>query len=146
MADMFFPDNGTPFTSGAPAAAPPTPEQGVAAGPSVPPADGVPTHQDTPKPVLDLDTWEAEGINRRPFTFKHNDRVWTLTDPMEVDWQELLLALRNPVVFFATVMPREQRRPFLDTKMSVRKMRKLMSEYEKHFGLDTPGNELALSR
>jgi len=55
---------------------------------------------DTAKKVgLDLDVLEREGDIAEQFTFQHDGDTYTMLDPQEIDWQDLLSGLRNPALF-----------------------------------------------
>lgn len=91
----------------------------------------------TAKVTLDLDTYEREGAPG-PFSIRHEGRVYTFVDAMELDWQQLMLALGNPHQFFRLTLP-DDAKEFLATPMPTHKMRKLMADYREHHGMTDPG-------
>ena len=47
--------------------------------------------------VFDLDALEREGDVRPPFKFKHGGQVFTLSDPAEIDLQDIIEIGTNPL-------------------------------------------------
>jgi hypothetical protein len=95
---------------------------------------------DKPAPVaLNLDTLEREGGPTDPFVFVHGGERILLSDPAEMDWQKLLNAMRDPVVFFQLVIPPDCRDAFFNAPMAGWKMNKLMQSYMAHYGMSSPG-------
>lgn len=103
------------------------------------------TTDDTTKPnpagpevSLDLDSLEREGT-KEPFTFQHLGKRYMMSDPQEVDWQRLMIAMKDPVYFMSLVLPADDREQFFDADLPTWKLNKLMAAYTKHYGLPTPG-------
>lgn len=96
--------------------------------------------------ALDLDNLEREGGVASVFDFIHNGRRWILSDPQEVDWQKLILAMSNPVRFLQMVLPPEDHNSFFSTPLPTWKMNKLMDAYLQHYGLPGVGDQAALPR
>lgn len=94
--------------------------------------------------ALDLDTLEREGDTPGPFTFIHDGDTYSMVDPQEVDWQDLLSGLRNPVLFVRFAMSAEDQKRFFAKHVPAWKMNKLMGAYSDHFGLPDLGNANAL--
>lgn len=92
---------------------------------------------EVPAVVLDLDTLEREDA-AETFTFRHLTRVYTLLDPQEIDWQELIISIGNSFHFFQTVLPAEDQTEFFAAKMPSWKMKALMERYQVHYGLPDP--------
>lgn len=87
---------------------------------------------------LNLDTLEREDT-KGPFSFLHDGRRWVLSDPEEVDWQELLVSVDNPVMLLRCALAEGERDAFFKAKMPTWKMKALAKNYQKHFGLpDAP--------
>jgi hypothetical protein len=105
------------------------------------------TDQDKlPPTTLDLDALERDGATLDPFSFAHNGRRYTLLDPKEVDWQDLISALSNPFVFFEKTLAGGDQAAFLDTKMPAWKLNKLIDGYMEYYGLPSLGEQNALPR
>jgi hypothetical protein len=104
--------------------------------PTAPPA--------TPKLGLDLDALEREGEVAGPFTFRHDGVVYTMLDPQEIDWQDLLSGLRNPALFVKFAMGPEDQKKFFGSRVPAWKMNQLMKGYQDWFGLPDLGNLNAL--
>jgi hypothetical protein len=91
-------------------------------------------------PAIDLDKLEREGTVKDPFDFVHNGRRYLMSDPVEIDWQDLLVALNNPVMFFRLVLPADDRNAFFSDKLPSWKMQKLTQAYLDHYGLPSAPN------
>lgn len=88
---------------------------------------------------LDLDALERDGNRPGPYSFRIEGVRFTLTDPRELDWQDLLVAQRNPLMFIKFTMGPEQYKTFLATHVPEWKMERLMIAFFKHFGMaDSP--------
>lgn len=95
--------------------------------------------------ALDLDALEREGAPE-PFDFVLGGKRYMMSDPKEVDWQDLLAAMSNPVMFFRLVLPAEDQRVFFETRLPSWKMNKLMQRYQDHYGLPSLPNAAGLPR
>lgn len=93
---------------------------------------------------LDLDVLEREGDIAEPFTFQHDGDTYTMLDPQEIDWQDLLSGLRNPALFIRFALPVDQQRTFFGKRIPSWKMNKLMAAYQQHYGIPDLGNASAL--
>ena len=96
----------------------------------------------TAKVSLDLDALDREGA-AGPFSIRHDGRVYTFIDAMDLDWQEVLLSLQNPHQFFRLTLPAADADAFLASKLPVWKMRRLMDNYREHHGMLEPGEAAA---
>lgn len=86
--------------------------------------------------VLDLDVLERKPEDVvKPFKVNLAGRVLTMTDPAEIDWQDLLL-LDDPVELIRYVLSDEDRDFLRDQKMPGWKLEILMEAYSKHYRLD----------
>jgi hypothetical protein len=85
--------------------------------------------------MFDIDALEREG-GPDPFVFAMGGRTYTMRPRDEIPWQDLLLAMRNPVLFIRFTMSPEDHEAFLDTSIPMWKMDKLMEAYLEHFGID----------
>lgn len=96
-------------------------------------------------PALDLDALEREGAPG-PFDFTLEGRRYIMSDPKEVDWQDLLAAMQNPVMFFRLVLPTDDQHEFFKTRLPAWKMNRLMESYQNHYGLPSLPNAGGLPR
>jgi hypothetical protein len=94
--------------------------------------------------TLNLDVLEREGDVPGPFTFTHDGELYTMLDPQEVDWQDLLSGLRNPALFIRFAMSITDQKRFFAKRVPAWKMNKLMEAYTSHFNLPDLGNVSAL--
>lgn len=99
-----------------------------------------------PAAALNLDTLEREGGTPKPFDFILRERRYVLSDPQEIDWQDLMAAMSNPTLFFRMVLPPDDHSEFFRTKIPSWKMNALMKNYQVHYGLPGPGEAGALPR
>lgn len=99
-----------------------------------------------PNAALDLDSLEREGGTPPIFDFIHNGRRYILSDPQEVDWQALIMAMSNPVRFLQMIIPPEDHEAFFSTPLPTWKMNALMDRYMKHYGLPAPGEVAGSAR
>lgn len=90
-------------------------------------------------PALDLDALEREGAPGL-FDFTLDGRRYIMSDPQEVDWQDLMAAMSSPTMFFRLVLPADDQTTFFTTRLPAWKMRKLMESYQNHYGLPNLGN------
>lgn len=98
------------------------------------------------RPVaLDLDALEREGAPA-PFDFMLGGKRYLLSDPQEVDWQDLIAAMSHPHMFFRLVLPAEDHNQFFETRLPSWKMRKLMERYQNHYGIPDVPNAAGLPR
>lgn len=88
--------------------------------------------------VLDLDAEERTDA-KPPFTFRHRGRRWMLSDARDLDWQKLLIAGGNPVLFMRLVLPADDVDAFFAAGMPSWKLQVLMERYYQHYGIPNPG-------
>jgi hypothetical protein len=97
-----------------------------------------------PAATLDLDALEREGEHLQPFTFALDGETYTMVDPQEIDWQDLLAGTRNPALFIRFAMSIEDQKKFFGKRVPAWKMNRLMQAYQDHFGIPDLGNASAL--
>lgn len=87
--------------------------------------------------TLNLDTVERdpEEIVAEPFTVVIGGRAITMTDPAELDWQDLL-ELNNPADFLRFCVSAEERRHIAAQRIPGWKLGKLMQAYMDHYRLE----------
>jgi hypothetical protein len=96
--------------------------------------------------ALDLDKLEREGHAAAPFDFVLSGKRYMMSDPQEVDWQDLMAGMNNPVMFFRLVLPREDQAQFFAERIPGWKMNTLMKRYQDHYGLPSGPNAAGLPR
>lgn len=99
----------------------------------------------TPRKVFDLDALEREGEVPEPFQLKHGGDVWELLDPHELDWQELYVALGNPLQLLQLVVPPDDRVAFFAKPMAAWKLNRFLEAYMRHYGLPGTGESAGSS-
>lgn len=93
---------------------------------------------------LDLDVLERENGAIKPFVFNLGGHQFLLSDPKEVDWQDLLAAMQNPILFFRFTLTPDQHRRFFGSKLPSWKMDALIKRYTEHYGLPGVGEPTGL--
>jgi hypothetical protein len=88
-----------------------------------------------------LDTYERERP-AEPFWFQHENQYFRMIDPEEVDFQDIIIGQENPRLMLHVLMDPDQRDTFFSLRMPMGKMKKLITDYTRHFGLTDLG-ELA---
>lgn len=89
--------------------------------------------------ALNLDALEREGAPG-PFTFVHSGREYTLRDPEDIDWQDLISAMSDGIVFLRLALPEQDRESFFASKLPSWKLKALMKAYNEHYGIADPPN------
>ncbi len=103
-----------------------------------------PTVDNLPATALDLDALEREGGSPVPFVFQLSGKRYLLSDPKEIDWQDLVSALSSPYMFFKLMLPADDHEQFFSTKVPSWKLNALVEAYIKHYGLPNAGESNAL--
>lgn len=93
------------------------------------------------KLASNLDTYEKERPED-PFWFQHEGRFFHMVDPDEVDFQDIIIGQENPRLMLHVLIDEGQRDAFFGLRMPLGKMKKLIADYNRHFGLTDLG-ELA---
>ncbi len=109
-------------------------------------AKAAPPEEELPPPLsipvdLDLDAIERDGHRPGPFAFRMDGQEFTLNDPKEIDWQDLVVAQRNPLMFIRFTMGEAQYKKFLVLRCPEWKMEHLMVAFFQHYGMTTDGPE-----
>jgi hypothetical protein len=85
---------------------------------------------------LDLDAFERPATEViPPYTVRLGGRTISMTNPDEIDWQDLL-DIRDPVQFLRYSCSREDFQFILSFKLPGYKMAKLMEAYQTHFKIE----------
>lgn len=88
-----------------------------------------------------LDTYENEKP-AEPFWFQHEGEYFRLVDPEDVDFQDILVGQENPRLMLHVLLEEGHRGRFFAKRLPIGKMKKLIMDYTKHFGMTDLG-ELA---
>lgn len=83
---------------------------------------------------LNLDTLEPEK-KYTEFSFGLDGRRFTMQNPADVDWKELM-GISTVGQFFKSAMTEDDYRTFRDIRLEGWKLNKLFETYAKHYGLD----------
>jgi hypothetical protein len=89
-----------------------------------------------------LDTYENEKP-AEAFWFQHGEAFFHLLAPDDVDFDDIVIVQEHPRLMMHILLDPAQRSGFEETKkvvpMKVGKMKKLIGDYTKHFGLTDLG-------
>jgi hypothetical protein len=103
-----------------------------------------------------LDTYEKEKP-QEPFWFQHGGAFFHLLDPDEVDFDDIIIVQENPRLMMHILLDPDQRGAYFDVikgqpadeesgrpevkgaPMKVGKMKKLVADYTRHYGLTDLG-------
>ncbi len=92
---------------------------------------------------INLDEIEREQDEvKAPFAFVVEGQRFTLTDPADLDWKQLL-EIDDPVAFFRYCMPQPQKTAFKELDVPGWKLGKIIEAFQKHYGLGNKGNGAA---
>lgn len=92
--------------------------------------------------VLDLDALQKSevlpDITEEPFTFLHFGRVYSMMDPRDVDWKDILEGVRNPVLFMRLALGDDEEAvdAFIGSKLKGWKLNALFHRWQEHFGCE----------
>lgn len=84
--------------------------------------------------IFDLDAEERDDV-KEPFVANIGGRAITMTDPEDIDWQDLL-DIENPVAFLRFCVSDDDRDHIFEQSMPGWKLGRLMDAYMKHYGVD----------
>jgi hypothetical protein len=109
------------------------------------------------KLATNLDTYEKEKPSQ-PFWFQHGGAFFRLLDPDDVDFDDIIIVQENPRLMMHILLDPQQKGAYFEVaqgtrdaegnvitegvRMTVGKMKQLVKDYTKHFGLTDLG-ELA---
>jgi hypothetical protein len=92
---------------------------------------------DKPAPVaLNLDTLDREA-RPGPFSVVLGGKPYVFLDPEDIDWRDLLHALKDPSVFFNLMLPADKSKAWAANKLPGWKLNALMDNYIQHYGLQS---------
>jgi hypothetical protein len=93
------------------------------------------------KLASNLDTYEREAPEK-PFWFQHEGEFFRMMDPEDVDLTDILVGQENPRLMLHVLLDESHRDRFFTKKMPMGKMKKLVKDYQTHYGMTDLG-ELA---
>lgn len=102
---------------------------------------------------FDLDNLDKKSVlpnvTEEPFEFLLDAHVYTMMDPRDVDWKNVLDGIQNPILFMRLALddPQEADR-FVSVKLPGWKLSALFDNWQKHYGVDglTDLNQLLAGR
>ena len=108
---------------------------------------------DAPFTGFDLDALDKKSVlpdvTDQPFEFLLDKHVFTMMDPRDVDWKNVLDGINNPILFMRLALddPGEADR-FIKVKLPGWKLSALFDRWQEHFGVNglTDLNQLLSGR
>lgn len=101
------------------------------------------------KVATNLDTYERERP-QDPFWFQHGGAFFKLTDPADIDVDDMVIIQEQPRLMMHVLMDPEHRGGWAEVKrecpLTVGKLRQLSEAYVAHFGLTSLGELAGSSR
>lgn len=99
---------------------------------------------------FDLDKLEREGEQPEPFTFRHGGKVFTLSDPAEIDYRDIVelgsAGGYGNAVMVARLLGDEQYQELVDAgPLPQWKVEPLIDAWTAHYGLPSLGEAAASS-
>ena len=89
--------------------------------------------------TLNLDTYEFEGERPEPFVAVVGGKRLVFSDPMLMDWQDAA-DVNDPFELAEQCLSEADKKHFLEHRMPMHKLKKLVDAYQEHYGLGSPGN------
>lgn len=90
---------------------------------------------------FDLDNLDKKSVlpdvTEEPFRFLLGGHVYTMMDPRDVDWKNVLDGVQNPILFMRLALddPGEADK-FVGVKLQGWKLSALFDNWQKHFGVE----------
>jgi hypothetical protein len=91
-----------------------------------------------PKVSLDLDTLEREGQPEEPFVTRLGGKEFTFSDPMETEWQDLVVISPQDTVAFLRALLGDQYADFAKHRMPFWKLAHLTRSVQEYYGMLNP--------
>jgi hypothetical protein len=91
---------------------------------------------------LDLDKLEREGEQPEPFTFRHGGKVFTLADPAEIDYSDIVELGANPAanaIMIARLLGDDYQALKSAGPLPQWKIEPLLDAWMQHYGMPSPG-------
>lgn len=97
---------------------------------------------------LDLDKLEREGAQPEPFTFRHGEKVFTLPDPLEIDYKDIVelgsTGEFGQALMTARLLGNEQYEALIKAgPLPQWKIEPLLDAWAEHYGVPSPGEASA---
>lgn len=96
-----------------------------------------PAVEDAVEVSLDLDALSkfdvVEDAVEELFVVRHRGHRFTLCDPRDLDWKDILQAIRNPVQFMRYAIPQDQQDLFYSLRLEAWKINVLMEHWHQHY-------------
>lgn len=97
------------------------------------PATGV----GAPQPVhLDLDGADRPEPQREAFTVQLGGRVLSFADPNDLDWQDAMASMEDPVVMLRIGLSADDFEYLMGAHLATWKLQRLFGAWGSHYGMD----------
>jgi hypothetical protein len=93
-----------------------------------------------PKVDLDLDRLEREDAPDEPFTSRAGGKEYTFADPMETEWQDLVIINPQDTIAFLKALLGDQYDDFRKHRMPFWKLGRLVRAVQEYYGMIPEGN------
>lgn len=100
----------------------------------------------TVKPEEPFDGFDLDALDKKsvlpnvtevPFRFLLDGQRYTMMDPRDVDWKDVLDGISNPIMFMRLAMDDpEAADRFISVKLAGWKLSALFDNWQKHFGVE----------
>lgn len=97
-----------------------------------------PRSTDKPTVNLNLDTLKREDAPAEPFKATVGGKVYTFADPMETDWQDLVVISPQDTVLFLQALLGDQYEQFAKVRMKFWKLTQLVTAVQSYYGMLGP--------
>lgn len=122
--------------------------------PGLPAVSGAgPGEPEEPFAGFDLDNLDKKSVlpdvTEEPFRFLLDGHVYTMMDPRDVDWKNVLDGVQNPILFMRLALDdADEADKFVGVKLPGWKLSALFDNWQKHFGVEglTDLNKLLSAR
>lgn len=108
----------------------------------VKPEDAEQQPDTTSSVTLNLDTLSkfdvVDDAVEEPFTFRLGGYVFTMCDPRDINWSDVVQGMRNPMMFMRYALPREQQDLFYALDMPAWQVGVLLTAWHKHYNMTDP--------
>jgi hypothetical protein len=93
-----------------------------------------------PKVAIDMDKLEREGAPEELFVARVGGKEFTFADPMETEWQDLVVISPQDTILFLKALLGEQYTDFAKHRMPFWKLGQLVRAVQEYYGMIPEGS------
>lgn len=97
------------------------------------------------KVSLDIDKLEREGAPKELFVARAGGKEFTFADPMETEWQDLVVISPQDTVLFLQALLGDQYAEFAKHRMPFWKLSHLVRTVQEYYGMLAPEGSASLT-